>query len=282
MNTPPIINIDDIEALLKELGGPESFFYLKEEQINKLHLSDKIKERLIKKGKETDINKLIAKLEKLDASISVYSDENFPKILKRTKNPPIIIYYKGNFDLLKPEPIFAVVGTRKSSAYGERLTYDTILNLATLKYPIITGTAIGIDTYTIKTSMELNSPCISVLSSGIDNISPKKNIELLEELIKKGGCYLTEFPPGVGSFKSNYPIRAKLIAALSTASIIIEAPEGSGALLVAKESFNLGRNAFCFPSYLHDDNFKGSHKAIEDSTAILVNNFEDIKKYQDL
>lgn len=102
------------------------------------------------------------------------------------------------------------------------------------------------------------------------------------ELEEKGGCYITEFPPGVASFKSNYPIRANLIAALATASIIIEAPDNSGALLVAKASFNYGRNAFCYPSYIHDSNFTGSHLAIEDNTAILINNFEDIKKYQDI
>lgn len=279
MNTPPVFNSSSALQLLASVGTVEEFWNLNKLQINNLAIESKLKEKLIAKLENDTLSKLSEQIKKLNAQIVVCSDDFYPERLKKYKYSPLMLFYKGDINLLNNTRLITIVGTRKSSSYGEALVESVVRDISTHKYPVLTGTAKGIDTKVIESSLVNKTRCISVLSSGIDSISPKESSDLLDEIIKHGGCYLTEFPPGVASFKSNYAIRAKLLAILATEIIIIEAPKNSGAILVAKEGFQLSRNVFCLPSYHNDANFWGSHNLIDDGTAVLVRNFDDVKNY---
>jgi DNA processing protein len=276
MNTAPILNFEAVSELLAEIKSPDAFWELNKKETNKLNIPEKTKKIIIEKIEKTSLDDQLKILANVNCNITLHEDPEYPAILRRTKYPPPLLFYRGNINLLKSQRIFAMVGTRKASSYGEWLVCDILNDLKTHQVPVITGTAFGIDTKVIQTCIESKINCISVLASGIDCISPKKSRDLLETLEHTGGCFLTEFPPGVGSFKSNYAIRAKLIAALSTEVIIIEAPIKSGALLVAEKAHETGRNVYAPPSFYHDANFFGSHQLISEGKATLIKNFDYI------
>ncbi|MEW5820816.1 MAG: DNA-processing protein DprA [Cyanobacteriota bacterium] len=280
MNTPPVLNLEVLERLIKELENLAAFWELSSQNINKLKLPDKEKEKLIIKKETAQLDKIVKDITDLECSVKVYTDEDYPIRLKKYKYCPVMIFYKGNISLLDQNRVLAIIGTRKSSNYGELLVEDFVRSISKYKHPIVTGLALGIDQKVMQTSLKTENKCISILASGIDKITPKKNKEVLDQVVYNGGCYLTEFPPGVASYRSNYPIRSKLMAALATDIIIIEAPLGSGAILVANEAFRLSKNVFCPSSYNNDKNFWGSHELIESSKAVLVRNFEDVINYK--
>lgn len=279
MNTAPVFNIDSLLKLIEQINSPENFWKLTKDDILKLDIDEKDRQKLLDKLEKITFEELSLILNDIDCEIAVYSDEKFPKTFNRYKYSPIMLFYKGNIKLLNHPYIISIVGTRKSSHYGETLVAQLIKDIKPNDYPVITGTAFGIDSCVIKSCIEEEHKCISVLASGIDKISPQQSASLLKNLVAHGGCYFTEFPPGIVSYKSNYPIRAKIIAAISSDVIIVEAPNKSGALLVAQEAFEFRKNIYCLPSFHYDSNFWGSHYLIDSGIATLVKDFEDIKPY---
>ena len=278
-NIPPVFSLASLSKLLKSIDDIKDIWNLSEQEISKLKILDKDKDKLIFKLRKTDYKQLKDNIVGLDSNILVYTDKNFPGNLKELKSPPIMIFVKGNVDLLNNKQIIGIVGTRKSSAYGEELVEKHVEDISHNNISIITGNAFGIDSKVIVSSIEFGSKCISVLASGINAVTPAKSKDLLDQLIANGGCYFSEFPPITPAYKSNYPIRAKIIAALASHIIIIEAPNDSGALLVAKEAFRLKKNIFCPTSYCYDTNFYGSHQLIESGMATLTKNFDNIKQF---
>lgn len=279
MNTAPVLNPGCVDLLLDKIGPPENFWDLSCSQIDQLDIENKEKKKLLTKLEKYSLEALVQKIESLDCKIVVITDDHYPEQMKRYMYKPLMLFYRGDISLLQHNKLVAMVGTRKSTSYGDTLIEDFVISAKINNYVLITGTAIGIDTKVIESSLKRDIKCVSVLSSGIDCISPKQSKQLLDQIVEKGGLYLTEFPPGVSSFKSNYPIRAKIIAILSGCVVIIEAPIASGAMLVAEEAFKIGINVFCPPSFNHDSNFWGSHKLIDSGKAVLISSFDDVINY---
>lgn len=278
-NIPPVFSLISLLKLKKSIGDICNIWNLTEQEISNLKIIQKDKDKLLFKLQKADFEKLKETIVSLDCNILTYTDSNFPEKLKELRSPPIMIFSKGNIDLLNNKKIIGIVGTRKSSAYGEELVERHVKAIKLSNISVITGNALGIDSKVIESSIECGNKCISVLASGINSVTPAKSKDLLDKLLHNDGCYFSEFPPTTPAYKSNYPIRAKIIAALANDIIIIEAPEGSGALLVAKEAFRLKKNIYCPTSYYYDKNFSGSHKLIESGMATLTKNFDNIKQF---
>lgn len=279
LNKPPVFSFNSLKDLKNSIKNLQELWNLSENNINSLSIKEKDKEKLIFKLETSDINEYKDKITGLKEKITLLEDKNYPRKLLNLKSPPIMLFCQGNIDLLNIPRIVAMVGTRKASGYGKSLVEEFIADIAPLKIPIITGTAPGIDSTVIQYALEHRLNVISVLASGINNVSPIKSIELLNKIVENNGCYFTEFPPDTSSFRSNYPIRAKLIAAIASEFILIEVPESSGALLVAQEAFNFGKHIFCPTSFYNDKNFLGGHSLIELNIASFVKNFADINNY---
>jgi DNA processing protein len=282
MNTVPVFNFETAKNILQQCQNADNFWKLKMEDIEHLYLTCEDKEKLRVKLNKTNLDGLVKKIKDTNCRVSLYSDPDFPVSLRKLKKPYMIIFYRGNLEALKNKHLISIVGTRKASLYGEKLVKNLVEDLSGDQCTVITGTAKGIDSYVIKYCLEYGVKCVSILASGINKISPTSSKSLLDQLTKNGGCYMTEFPFDVGAYRSNFPIRAKIIAALSEEIIIVEAPRTSGALHVAREAFSMSKNIFTFPSYFHDSNFYGSHDLIANGLAILVENYSNIQDYRQL
>lgn len=201
-------------------------------------------------------------------------DQLYPKLLKEIPDPPEKLYYHGDLKILE-KTCLAVVGTRKNTDYGEDLTKQIIRELAILDIAVVSGLAKGIDTIAHKAALENNLPTIAVLGSGINNIYPASNHELANEIAEKG-LILSEYENNTPPHKSNFPIRNRIISGLSIATLVIEAPEKSGALITARYAVDQGREIFVVPGDVDRESSLGIVRFLQKNGAYPISSGQDI------
>lgn len=205
-------------------------------------------------------------------------DKNYPKLLKEIKDPPEVLYYEG--ELKSEENCFAVVGTRMSSSYGKQVALEIAGDLAEAGLTIVSGLALGIDSFSHLATLERGKRTIAVLGTGLDerSIYPQENLKLARKILKTGGALISEYPPGTHGSASTFPQRNRIISGLSLGVLIIEAKQKSGSLITANWTKKQGRKIFAVPGPIHSLNSKGCHYLIKHKVAKLVKNANDILK----
>ncbi len=215
----------------------------------------------------------------MDRDIKTVSieDKNYPKLLKKIKDPPKVLYFRG--EILPKENCFAIVGTRKYSPYGKQVALEIAGDLAEASLTIISGLAPGIDTFVHQAVIEREKRTVAVLGTGLDekSIYPKSNLKLAKTILETGGCLISEYPPGTSGAKFTFPQRNRIISGLSLGVLVVEAPEKSGALITADFAFSQKRKVFAIPGSIYAKNSKGCHYLIKRG-AKLVENANDILK----
>lgn len=204
-----------------------------------------------------------------------FSSDKYPKQLREIYNPPKRIYAIGNIEILNKVGI-AIVGSRKATEYGKKVAFRLSKDLSERDIVTISGLAKGIDSYAHIGSLNVqNGKTIAVLGSGIKVIYPKENIELARQIVRKGGCIISEYPPDDTPNKSNFPERNRIISGLSKGVVIVEASEKSGALITADFALEQGREVFAVPGNIYSTTSVGTNKLIQQG-AKLVTTYEDI------
>lgn len=207
--------------------------------------------------------------------ISIES-KDYPKQLKEIYDAPLKLYVLGNKMLLSERGI-AIVGSRNATEYGKKVALKISEELSEKGINIISGLAIGIDTYAHLGTLQNTSKgkTIAVLGSGLDEIYPKKNIELAKQILKGGGCIISEYPLGTRPEKMNFPQRNRIISGLSKGVLVVEASEKSGALITADFALEQGRDVFAVPGNILSITSVGTNNLIAEG-AKMVRNYMDI------
>jgi len=170
-----------------------------------------------------------------------WREKDYPPLLREIFDPPAILFYRGS--LPDPEkPLAAVVGTRKPSSQAAGQAFTLGRELAEAGIPVVSGLALGIDSMAHRGNIEGGAPTVAVLGSGVDQIYPSSNRNLARRALEKGGIILSEYPPLTKPFKSNFPARNRIISGMARGTVIVEAPEKSGALITARYALDQGRD----------------------------------------
>lgn len=203
-------------------------------------------------------------------------NENYPEQLRNIYDPPIKLYVLGNKKLLNQIGI-AIVGARKATEYGKKVALQMSKDLSTNGINIISGLALGIDTYAHLGTFEQGTigKTIAVLGSGLDNIYPKQNMGLAKQILKKGGCIISEYKIGTKLHRQNFPQRNRIISGLSKGVLVVEAAKHSGALITADFALEQGRDVFSVPGDILKITYEGTNDLIKQG-AKLVTNYIDI------
>lgn len=202
------------------------------------------------------------------------NDDNYPARLKQLSDAPILIYAKGNLELLNT-PALAIVGSRSASKYGENLANDFANQLSANGITIVSGLALGIDQAAHQGAMDNGSSAtIGVLGTGANIIYPKKSTKLAREMANKA-LILSEFSLDTSPRPFNFPKRNRIIAALSLGCLVVEASDNSGALITARMAGELGIEVFAIPGSVHSPLSRGPHRLIREG-AKLVESTKDI------
>lgn len=188
-------------------------------------------------------------IEKLGISTVLYTDEDYPEILREISDPPFLLFYRGNINVLK-NPCVSVVGTRKMTGDAARECVEFSKSACEDGITVVSGLAFGIDRKAHEGAlMAFDEACdkamvgktAAVLPGAIDNIVPGGNRKLAQKILEAGGCLISEYPPGEGAKAYRFVQRNRIIAGLSAATIVIQAPPGSGAMLTADFALDYNR-----------------------------------------
>lgn len=206
-------------------------------------------------------------------TFTILEDSELPVLLREIQDPPGRLYLQGC--LPQSTRFLSIVGTRKASREGVRIAEMFAGRLAAAGVVIVSGLAVGIDTAAHKGALDRHGLTIAVLGTGLDNIYPASNTKLAERIIREQGALLSEYPGGASVYKGNFLRRNRIISGLSSAVLIVEAPQRSGSLATARLAAEQGREVFVVPGSLGDLNYAGSHALIRDG-AILTTSPEEL------
>ena len=198
--------------------------------------------------------------------------EDFPKALLEIPQPPKTLYIRGR--LPDPDLIYlAVVGSRKFTSYGRDICQKLIAGLKGYPIVIVSGLAIGIDSIAHQAAMDAGLKTIAFPGSGLDNsvLHPRSNIKLAEEIIKQGGCLLSEQVPTFVSTIYSFPQRNRLMAGICKAVLIIEAEEKSGTLITARLALDYNRDVLAVPGSAFSANSNGTNWLIKQGATPITN-----------
>ncbi|MGE7767708.1 DNA-processing protein DprA [Peribacillus sp. NPDC096540] len=200
-------------------------------------------------------------------------DEDYPFLLKQIFDPPWVLYFKGNKQLLENQSTLGVVGTRKPTSYGLEALKTILPPLVRKDFVIISGVAAGIDAAAHKVTLDEGGNTIGVLGGGLLRIYPKSNISLAREISNKG-LLLSETPPEMRAEPWMFPLRNRIISGLSKGVFVVEAKEKSGSLITAQAALEHGREVFALPGNVSSPESLGANQLIQDGAKLVLSSLQ--------
>jgi len=211
---------------------------------------------------------------KLGIRIVSWREEGYPPLLREIYDPPALLFYRGVLpDPVKP--LAAVVGTRRPSSPGAKRAFDIGRELGKAGIPVVSGLALGIDSMAHRGNIEAGSPTVAVLGSSPDMVYPVSNRFLAKRILDTGGVILSEYPPGTGPRKWNFPERNRIISAIARGTVIVEAPEKSGALITARFAVDQNRDLWVDKAGLSSVHSAGTAHLAKEG-ALIFSSVKDI------
>jgi DNA processing protein len=223
------------------------------------------------------INSVLNWLEEPNHHLITYIDSRYPPLLKAIHSAPILLFVKGNVNLLS-SPQLAMVGSRQFSDYGGQWSRYFASELALNGLTITSGLALGIDGLCHRGALDVQGKTIAVLGSGLRQITPRSHSGLAQDIINGNGAIITEFFPDDAARPEYFPRRNRIISGLSLATFVVEASHKSGSLITANYAIEQNRDVFALPGDIGNENFHGTHQLIQQG-AYLVTRPADILQH---
>lgn len=218
------------------------------------------------------------KLGRSGVRLVLFGDALYPPLLKEIPLPPFGMYVRGD---LPPHDGFliAIVGTRKATAEGRRLTYDFSLSLARSGVAVVSGLAFGIDAAAHEGCLAARGKTVAVLANGLDRFYPRTHEQLTKKILTEGGALVSEYPLGTPPLPYRFLERNRIVSGLSRGVLIVEAPRGSGALATARFATEQNRDVFVIPGPATHPNFAGSHALIRAGAELVTSPEEMLQSF---
>lgn len=202
-------------------------------------------------------------------------DEDYPLLLRELPSPPPMLYYRGAVELSEnwgEKPAVAIVGTRHPSDYGLKWTRKLSAALAQRGFTVVSGLADGIDTAAHCACLDAGGRTIAVVGTGIDRVYPARNHSLCQRVVEQG-LVVSEYPAGTHAHRSHFPQRNRIIAGLCRATIVVEAPKRSGALITAYAANEYCRDVYVVPGALDNPKVRGGLELIGQGAQVILDEY---------
>lgn len=225
----------------------------------------------------TSSDSILSSIDAAGSTFLVPGDNFWPSRVEDLVTPPIALIGKGNLAVLTNDSL-AIVGSRNPTNYGARIAGDFAAGFVDREWAVISGGAYGIDTYAHKGALIAEGCTVAVIASGIDVNYPAGNTRLFEEICESGAL-ITEVMPGVKAMPHRFLTRNRLIAAMSLATLVVEAAFRSGSLRTARDAAELLRPVMAIPGPIHSPTSDGCHRLIGERAAELVTSVADAVEF---
>jgi len=263
-----------IKKLIEHFGTAESVFHASLTELEATGMRA-VSAQSLATGKSLELaQQECVKAAEVGAKIISLSDPEYPSRLKEIYDPPVILFVKGNVEVLA-QPGIAMVGTRHPTPYGSGMAERLSTDLAARGLVIISGMARGIDTASHRGAIAAKGKTVAVLGTGIDVMYPKENTRLAEQIVALGGALISEFPVGTFPAPQNFPIRNRIISGMSAGVLVVEAAEYSGTRITSRCALEQNRDVYAVPGNVTNKNSWGPNTLIKQG-AKLVATWEDV------
>lgn len=269
---PLVPQVGDVQAkiLLQYFGQASAIFKAKKTELEKIDGIGAIRAKAIKSFNDfSTAEKEIQFIQKFNITPLFITDAGYPQRLLNCYDPPSLLFYKGGADL-NTAKIVAIVGTRSNTPYGREVTEKLVHDLVAQNVLIVSGLAYGIDALAHKAALKNGLPTVGVVGHGLDKIYPSENTALAKEMIREGGGILTEFFSGTKPDKHNFPLRNRVVAGISDATVIVETIIKGGSMITAKLADAYNRDVFAIPGRTTDSKSSGCNYLIRNNKAVLL------------
>lgn len=267
-------------TILEQYERPSMIFTNPEPLLNyvKTHIDERAANTIANSLDQKYVEYVVQKLEKRSVKAVTYLSEYYPKNLLNYPLNPLVLYAKGNVELLKVKKKIAIVGSRKTLSFILRITEDVSANLSNSGAVVVSGSATGGDRSALLGAVESGN-VISVLAHGSDYVYPQSNRDLIEK-VAKNGLIISEYPPETPSTPWRFPMRNRIISALADGVLIVSGNEGSGTKYTAKFAEAYSKRLYAFPYSIGERSGEICNLLIKLGKANLVLNAEDIAEYE--
>ncbi|MEO0794680.1 MAG: DNA-processing protein DprA [Verrucomicrobiota bacterium] len=219
-----------------------------------------------------DLAREEARLAKAGAAFVALTDDDYPKPLKKIYDPPLGLYMVGP---LRPAiKSIAIIGSRRTTLYGRSVAKRLASDLTRLGFCVVSGLARGIDTEAHQGAVESGGDTAAVLGCGVDIVYPPENIDLYKAIGERG-VVISELPFGTRASKTTFPMRNRLIAGMSAATVVVESGLSGGSMITARFAAEQNRPVFAVPGRIDQDSSAGCHQLIRDG-AVLLTSVDDL------
>jgi len=275
LNKIPAVGPVIAKQLISYCGGAKEVFSQRKSKLLRIpHVGEKIANHILNAIPEKLAAAEISFIQKNNIQVLSYTDNKYPQRLLEYDDAPLLLFFKGNIDLNHHRTI-AIIGTRKPTEYGKAQVQKLVKELIPFEPIIVSGLAYGIDTAAHRAALQAKLQTIGILGHGLDRLYPAQNKRLAKEMISAGGL-LTEFPSGTRPDAVNFPMRNRIIAALSDVIVVVESGQSGGSIITAEIANNYHKDVFAFPGKITDKVSMGCNKLIKQHKASLIESAADI------
>src|SRR5437588_5832658 len=260
--------------LLREFGSPEEVFRAPLTRLEACRLPAPVAQAVFKKQSFKRAEKELALTRSIDRCRLVnWTDPEYPQSLLQIYDPPVMLYVRGDPDVLNL-PSIGIVGTRRPTLYGTQMAERLGRELAARGLVLVSGMARGIDAIGHQGAMNANGRALGVLGTGIDVCYPKENKKLYEKVLERGAI-ISEFPLHTHPAPENFPVRNRIVAGMPLGVVVVEGAQYSGSLITARLAMEFGREVCGVPGNVTQPVSFAPNQLIKQG-AKLVTNGEDV------
>lgn len=262
--------------LLERFGSAAAVYAATRAELDQLRILPESIDSIIAKDLHHKAEIEIQRVRKMGDDILVLDDGVYPSLLREIYDPPIVLYVKGAWSKCLEQPCVAIVGSRRSSTYGQNAALMLARDLAQRGVTIVSGFARGIDAAAHRGALEAGGRTVAVLGTGVDECYPRDHRKLGQEILDNGGAMVSQFPLGTPPVSENFPYRNRIISGLSLGVVVVEAAENSGSLITARLAIEQNREVWAVPGNITSRNSFGTNYLIKGAGAKLIQQWQDI------
>lgn len=270
------IGIRKLRELEKEFKTPENIYFASEKSLCRVKgIGEKEARKIMESKEQFQGDEFLNKLKLLQMKCITWFDEEYPMECRHIYEPPKCLFFRG--ELPGQGVRIAIVGARNCSVYGKEMARKFSFDLARAGVAVVSGMARGIDGWAHQGALEANGKTYAILGNSAEICYPAEHERLYQSIMKQGGV-LSEYPPGTKADPRFFPMRNRIIGALSRGVLVVEAKKKSGSLITAEQALEQGKDVFVVPGRIGDSLSEGCNNLIKQG-AYLVTSPEEILEF---
>ena len=267
------------QSLLERFGDAKGIFFAGEKELKEVEGLRAEELALLAVKDLSAAEAVLRRCRENEIDVITEQDAAYPERLRNIPDPPSVLYVRGRLPAIDAEPAIAVVGTRQSTPYGDKLARSIAYEISSKGGLVVTGLAGGIDSRAAEGALMAGGSVIGVLGVAINDVYPAYNARLYDD-VAATGALISEYPPDAKGNAAWFPQRNRIMAGLSVGVVVVEAPLRSGALITAHRAVDYGRDVFAVPGNTDADKSRGCNNLLREGASIAENGWDVLREYE--